>query len=135
MWFSREQFALCNELRIWGLAPRFEPGDVVARGFADLGFEEFQVLPGSMLLSLTAGTVSAIPEGHRDHFFWIPSFDEAIDMVEMRGGTVQSLLREDARTWVFEFLDASGIQRVTRARTAHEVSLKALYVSFSGKEL
>ena len=85
MWFSREQFAICAEAKQWGLEPRFEPGDIVARGFADLGFEEFQVLPSSKLLSLTAGTVSALPTEHSNHFFWIPSVDEIVGLLERRG--------------------------------------------------
>jgi hypothetical protein len=102
MWFSREQFALCSEAKQWGLEPRFEPGDVVARGFADLGFEEFQVLPSSKLLSLTAGTVSALPTEHTNHFFWIPSVDEIVELLERRGVPCVSCKRIDQRDWFVE---------------------------------
>ena len=46
MWYTREHFEVAREAQLWGLSPRFEPGDIVARGFADLGYEEFQVLSG-----------------------------------------------------------------------------------------
>jgi len=102
MWFSREQFSVCSEAKQWGLEPRFEPGDIVARGFADLGFEEFQVLPSSKLLSLTAGTVSALPTEHANHFFWIPSVDEIVDLLERRGVPCVSCRRIDQRDWKVE---------------------------------
>jgi hypothetical protein len=99
MWFTREHFELCNQLKLAGLQPRFETGDVVARGFADLGFEEFQVLPGVNLLSLTAGTVKPLPFEHREHFFWIPSADEAVELIEASTYQIASCVREDMRNW------------------------------------
>jgi len=102
MWFSRQQFAVAAELKQWGVEPRFEPGDVVARGFADLGYEEFQVLPSAKLLSLTAGTVSALPTDHANHFFWIPSIDEITELLERRGVPCVSCKRIDQRDWLVE---------------------------------
>ena len=84
------------------LAERFEPGDIVARGFADLGFEEFQVLPSSKLLSLTAGTVSPLPTEHASHFFWIPSVDEITDVLERRGVPCITTKRIEQRDWLVE---------------------------------
>jgi len=134
VWFSREQFTLCNELKVWGLEPRFEPGDVVARGFADLGFEEFQVLPGPRLLSLTAGTASALPEEHRGHFFWIPSVDEAIELLEVRGAQLDVCRREDGRTWILEMRLDDAQQVRLQSSTLHGVILLALFRFFSGRE-
>lgn len=102
MWFSREQFEIASELKRYGVEPRFEPGDIVARGFADLGFEEFQVLPSSKLLSLTAGTVSSLPIEHSAHFFWIPSVDEITELLERRGFPCVSCKRIEQREWVVE---------------------------------
>lgn len=129
MWFTREQFQLCNELRQWGLEPRFEPGDVVARGFADLGFEEFQVLPGPRLLSLTAGTATALPLEHRGHFCWIPSIDEAIRLLEGIGGEITRCSRQDAREWVVELRVRDSMQEF-RGRSFHEVVLQVLLAAY-----
>jgi hypothetical protein len=135
VWYSREQFALCDELRIWGLVPRFEPGDVVARGFADLGFEEFQVLPGPSLLSLTAGTTKALPEDHRHHFFWIPSVDETVELIESRGGVLESCQRQDGRTWVVKMRLAQHESLVDVSdATLHTALLMALHRLLRGKE-
>ena len=133
MWFTREHFSLCNTLRARGLEPRFEVGDVVARGFADLGFEEFQVLPGPRLLSLTAGTVTQLPDEHRQHFFWIPSVDEAVALLEIQGYTVVSLTREEAREWRLSLSHEMSAGVEVGARTLHEVVLRAL-VQVCGEE-
>ncbi len=125
MWFTRDQFELCSELRSWGLEPRFEAGDIVARGFADLGHEEFQVLPGPKLLSLTAGTTSSVPEGHASHFFWIPSVDECVDLLEKRGVVCLSCERRDGREWVLQ-AQCCGEIEAHRAGSLHEALLRAL---------
>ncbi len=119
---------------MWGLEPRFEPGDIVARGFADLGFEEFQVLPSSQLLSLTAGTVSRIPEDHRGHFFWIPSADEAIDWLEARGVVIRECVRNDGRSWTMTLQQPDGVVREVRGESLHEVVLRALHAILQGSK-
>jgi len=125
MWFSRAQFEICSDLKSWGLEPRFEPGDLVARGFADLGYEEFQVLPGLRLLSLTAGTTSPLPEEHRHHFFWIPSLDEAVTLLESTGVSCLRCDRIDAREWRVE-AHYHGECEVQHARSLHEAVLRTL---------
>lgn len=125
MWFTREQFEICNELRMWGLEPRFEPGDVVARGFADLGFEEFQVLPGERLLSLTAGTTTALPADHRGHFFWIPSTDECVDLLEKLGVPCVSCQRLNGREWSVQS-QCHGDIEVQTSVNLHTAFLKTL---------
>lgn len=124
--FSPKLFALCEKLKRQGLEPRFEVGDLVARGFADLGFEEFQVLPGAMLLSLTAGTSRPLPEEHRHFFFWIPSVDEALELIEVRGGVIISLERVESREWriVVSFPEQQAY--TVSARSFHEVMILAL---------
>lgn len=93
-------FTLCNELQAWGILPTFEVGQIVARGFADIGSEEFLVLPGEKLLSLTAGTVKPIPEDHKEFFYWIPSEDECARQIDLLGVSKLSVERELARKWV-----------------------------------
>ena len=93
-------FALCNELQAWGLRPTFEVGQIVARGFADIGSEEFLVLPGEKLLSLTAGTVKPLPEDHKEFFYWIPSEDECAKQIDLLGISQISISREHARKWI-----------------------------------
>ena len=125
MWFSREQFALALEAKQWGLEPRFEPGDIVARGFADLGYEEFQVLPSQKLLSLTAGTVSSLPADHSNHFFWIPSLDEMTELLERRGVPCVSCKRVERREWLVEAQFGDEIES-QRHEALHQAMLQTL---------
>jgi hypothetical protein len=134
MWFTPNHFALCNRLRLLDLEPRFEVGDVVARGFADLGFEEFQVLPGPRILSLTAGTVKPLPDDHREHFFWIPSVDEAIELLEGRGVTIDLCSREDGRTWKVKISPQSRASIEVSERSLHEALLRALVEVLATRE-
>ncbi|MFN4895272.1 MAG: hypothetical protein ACK5GN_04165 [Pseudomonadota bacterium] len=131
MWFTPNHFTLCNSLRLLGLEPRFEVGDVVARGFADLGFEEFQVLPGPRILSLTAGTVKPLPDDHREHFFWIPSADEVVSLIEQSGATINECFREDCRDWRIVVQISSGKAFTVSARSIHETLLRALIELYS----
>ena len=133
MWFTRDQFALCYELKALGLEPRFEPGDLVARGFADLGFEEFQVLPGPRLLSLTAGSVTPLAQDGRAHFFWIPSSDEAVDLIERCGARIGGITRINQREWACELVSANGLTEVISSRHLYTLSLLALKVALSIK--
>lgn len=125
MWFSREQFKVCQELKTWGLQPRFEVGDVVARGFADLGFEEFQVLPGNKVLSLTAGTASPLPHDHLHHFFWIPSVDECVDLLEHAGARCLASERVEQREWRVQVQVADALS-VSTNESLHLALLLAL---------
>ncbi len=132
MWFTREQFELCGELKVWGLEPRFEPGDVVARGFADLGHEEFQVLPGPRLLSLTAGTATPLATGTAGHLFWIPSADECVALIEKSGAVCVSCDRLDGREWMVQ-VQRCGDVEASRARSLHEALLRALLAVLRAK--
>jgi hypothetical protein len=125
MWFNSVIFELCSLLRAGGVEPKFQPGDLVARRFADLGHEEFQVLPGERLLSLTAGTSAPLPPEHRHHFFWIPSVDEVVELLERHGVEALQLLRGEGRTWRVQGIFNATELTVT-ARQLHEALLRAL---------
>lgn len=126
MWFSPEQFSVIQQLKDIGLSPRFEPGDVVIRGFADLGYEEFQVLPSQRILSLTAGTISAIDPQHHDHFLWVPSVDEVVDLIEKKGIALSALCRIDGRRWQLELKLQGGNQMVVMHAQLHTALLLGL---------
>jgi hypothetical protein len=71
----------CDELKQILQPEKFEPGSKISRGYADLGYEEFLVLPSQKLLSLYSGKVSEIPEGHSHHFFWVPTAVEFVQAI------------------------------------------------------
>lgn len=116
MWSSSEYLEVCKDLHSAGLPLRWEEGQRIGRGYADVGVEEFLLLPGRKLLSLSSGTSSSIVEGHSHFFFWIPSLDECIEEIDRRGWDIQAAIYVERRMWrvtatcgsdAVEVLDAS----------------------------
>lgn len=107
-WSNREYLEICNALSQAGLPTSFNEGDQIARGFADLGFEEFIILPDQKLLSLISGTTSALPVEHKKFFCWVPSVDElAIELARRRVEIIR-MSWLDQRDWLVEGQSCSG---------------------------
>ena len=119
-------FALCNDLKAWGILPSFEVGQVVARGFADIGSEEFLVLPGEKLLSLSAGTIKPLPEDHKEFFFWIPTEDECAKQLDRLGVLELTVRREQARRWIVSAQLGAGELEVSDKSLRHAMILLLL---------
>ena len=99
MWAAKETLMLCQELKKLGELPSFTPGERIARGFADLGVEEFLVLPGAQILSLFTGNKTTRNPEQDNHFFRIFNQEEALQLLLISGGSVSSCTFEDQRTW------------------------------------
>lgn len=76
-----------------------EEGMRVGRGFADVGFEEFIVLPGARMLSLLTGEVSLINQVRREHLFEIATSDQLIAEIHQAGFVFQKLECPEQRGW------------------------------------
>ncbi len=86
----------CETLAAQGVKRAFAPGSRVARGFADLGFEEFIIHPNGVLCSLFTGSISELRED-----FLFPVFDqqELVDELFRRSWDVESIHYPDQRLW------------------------------------
>lgn len=100
---DRPYLELCQELSQIGIKPKFDVGETVARGFADLGFEEFCILPGPRLLSLLAGTLTPLPTEEKERFFLVPTAEQLINLIDVAGGDIQTLNFLDRRSWILLF--------------------------------
>ena len=98
---------LCEQLGHANPEQRLEPGMKIARGFADLGFEEFLLLPGSKLLALYSGQVTQFQEEHRTFFFPVPTADELIAHITTLNWDIDTLTYEDQRTWKLSLSEAT----------------------------
>ena len=76
---SRRALEKCQKLKELGYTCLFEAGRVIARGFADLGFEEFALLTSSKMVSLYSGQSSVLVDDHKMHFFNVPTCDELVN--------------------------------------------------------
>ncbi len=77
----------------------FEIGDTVARGFADVGYEEFALIAEHKILSTYTGKASALETHERDFFFKVFSIDEMIQYLQRQGVELRLLELEDGREW------------------------------------
>lgn len=98
---------LCEELRHAVPEQELEPGMKIARGFADLGYEEFLLLPGERLLALYSGQVTALQDEHRKFFFHVPTPDEMLATIIKANWDIASLHYEEQRTWRLEVCEAT----------------------------
>ena len=61
MWNDRKYLDMLSTLADCGYLRQFELADIVARGFADIGYEEFVVLPNNRICSLYTGQIVDLP--------------------------------------------------------------------------
>jgi hypothetical protein len=87
MWNDRKYLERLAVLADRGYLREFECGDVVGRGFADVGYEEFVVLPNARLCSLYTGQVVDLPavdgpqsNATRYHFL-VPTLQQLGDII------------------------------------------------------
>ena len=111
MWSHPTFLKRCEEWRQKNTEPPLKEGTRIARGFADLGYEEFVLLPGKKLLSLYSGTLTQFPEEHAHFFFPVPSADEMVEDIERKGFDIVSLEYRDQRTWVATMEDCKSHKR------------------------
>lgn len=93
-----------SEAAIAGLTkqhPAFEIGEFkrVARGFADLGYEEFFLLDRQKLVSLHTGSISSLNTADEKFFFVVPESDLLIDWIVSNGFEIVSAKFVEQREW------------------------------------
>ena len=97
---SKEFLLLAQELRQLGAFPgELSEGMTIARGYADLGIEEFCLLANGKMVSLLSGKIGELPDGHQQHFFMVPAIPEMVEAIERRGFDIQGLNYKDQRIW------------------------------------
>jgi hypothetical protein len=105
MWCCNELFRVleslcsCDNDHVRELLTSFEVGDNLIRGFADVGYEEFVLLPSNRLCSKLSGVVKPLDESEMRHFFRIPSLYDWGDLICRLGGTNLNLGTELGSRW------------------------------------
>lgn len=110
MWNDPTYLQNCYLLRQNGFLTQWEVGSTVARGFADLGFEEFIVLPHGKLLSLYTGQASMLKEEEEVHLFFVPTVEELINELS-RNNVAVTAMHPVSGGWKVESEKASAEQR------------------------
>ena len=78
---SNEFLESCSKLSELGLKIPIKVGSRVSRGFADLGYEEFYLLPSNKLLSIYTAKTSDWLKEHQKFFFAVPDADQIISAI------------------------------------------------------
>ncbi len=99
MWNNAEFLKLCESLKAIGRPGQFRSGSRVSRGFADVGFEEFVLLPNGKMMSLFTGAQSDFLEEHRGFFFEVPTIEDFLAELELRGERIVTVEFIDQRMW------------------------------------
>ena len=126
MWSHKKFLEACSKLKEAGHRPQFNQGDVIARGYADLGYEEFLLITDQKMVSLYSGTTSNLPNGHADHFFLVPTHEQMVEEIGRRGGDIVAMTYRDQRTWNLELLLSGGVSREAQGPTIAEALLQGL---------
>ncbi len=126
MWLNRAELDSFQSLCDLGLVPSFEIGTRVGRGFADVGYEEYCVLPGNRLQSLLTGTIAPLVDSDKGKLFAILSPDEILAQIVMRGFDVLSLSCPKQRDWVLEMQDSDQNRTTIVGRSVLNATLAAL---------
>lgn len=110
-------FEMLGRVRTLGA---LRPGMRVARGFADIGYEEFIVLPNEQLLSLLTGEAAPIDASKREHLFEILSADQLARVVRESGCEFGEICFVDGREWRVEVRSPDGEMVSARAASLDE---------------
>lgn len=112
LWSTPVFLKLAQELHRSGIKFPIGPGIKVARGFADLGAEEFIVMPGKKLVSLFTGEKSSMPDDFEDHFFVVPNFESLIEAFHLYHLTIPLVELSDDGSWL---VDGSKVESAEEA--------------------
>jgi len=99
-----EYLSLAHDLAVHGFFQgQPPPGTFVARRFADYGFEEFLVLPYTLLVSTLSGEKTEFPRDDRASVFMVPSVEHILAEFESIKCTV-AVARTETRRWSVQVL-------------------------------
>jgi hypothetical protein len=118
--------AKCAALKDKGIHFEFEQGHIVARGYADLGYEEFVLLASNKICSLYSGKISELPEEEKKHFFIVPDQDMMTDKIIKTGLDIESIVFENQRNWKLTVVNTKMKNLVFSGVTVKDVFLECL---------
>lgn len=106
MWCCTELFqylealCACDNEHVREVLTSFEVGDDLVRGFADVGYEEFVLLPNNQVCSKLSGVVKSLNDSEVRHFFRVPSVSDWGDVICRMGGSDLDLGTELGSRWI-----------------------------------
>ena len=121
--FSNTYLKQCEELFRLGYKPEKKPGAIMARGFADIGYEVYSFIPESSLVSLLTGKVIPYDQQSEQHFFAIPSCDDLLNEIDKHGCDITTMAKGQGWNWRLDLVhEKSGT-----LLSVEESSLESLF--------
>jgi predicted nuclease of predicted toxin-antitoxin system len=97
---KRELLSLCEAISNRGGLKNFNPGDTVARGFSDFGYEEFIFLENNNVISTISWTKSLLHQSSFEHLFLVPNSNQTFIELERYNVVVQSIVKGKNNDWI-----------------------------------
>ncbi len=91
MHLSNSQLRSLESLKELGFSLDLSAGGQVARGFADLGYEQFLIMNNGKLLALYTGTITELKPEHQQFFFNVPAVDRLLLELHLLGWDIQTI--------------------------------------------
>lgn len=104
MLHARSHLELCHSLIKSEHRYQLQPGLRLARGFADIGYEEYSVLSGYNVVSLHTGKTGTLEPDYEKFYFPVYSVDELSKLLYEKHCDIQEIRYDDQRTWVLRVL-------------------------------
>lgn len=124
---SRQYLHQCEELQRLGFEFEAEIGQIIARGFADLGYEEFSVIASDKIVSLYTGQISKLKAEESKFFFLVPTCDELISYITKRNMDIQRLEYIHQRVWRLSAVSCHNNEaKMFEAKNIKEVLMQSL---------
>ena len=120
---SQEFLKKSEQLSAQQFFRNWEPPVRVARGYADLGYEEFLLLPERKLVSLVNGKSSEFPESHEQLFFQVPGTQELVNEIDRNGFDIEYVRYQNQRSWEVSVCHASASIHIVSRHSELECAL------------
>jgi len=116
-----------EELKRKGIGWPFEPGMMVARGYADFGYEAFVLLTNRKLVSLFTGQSSELLSAHEQFFFTVPTQSMLLDRLARLNINIVAVDYVLQKEWQLKIeANVDLITETFRGRALDEVLIEAL---------
>ena len=111
-------------LKELGFALDLSVGTQIARGFADLGYEQFLLMNNGKLLALYTGTISELKPEHKQFFFNVPSSDRILLELHLLGWDINEVAYRSAMNCEITF-SAGGEPKLFKAESFYAALVAA----------
>ena len=127
---TQKELEVCSLLSSSLNIPKPTPGDIVGRGFADVGYMDYLLSSNDNLYCFESATLIKISNDELERLFLVPTFSNSVDLFERKTDSyVKEIKRIGSSSWSLIFEDSNQTLNDTFVgKTPREAVLLALAV-------